>query len=140
MRKTRSDKLTIKERLLRHRKIVDGHWIWTGAQTKGGYGIMNFHDGSGSTVHRLAYKVWVNPFLPKGTAIQVHHKLPECGIRLCFNPDHLKAIRHADHVSLHHTMEETCGKGHLRSEHTTVKKDGTRYCRACRRERERLKR
>jgi hypothetical protein len=119
-------KIPMRERLLRHRRIEGGHWIWTGAKLPRGYGKID-----GTTAHRAAFQVFVRPLLPDEDA---HHT---CDRNDCFNPAHLKAKDRIQHRSDHQRLDEACGRGHLRSLHTTIKADGTRYCRACHREAQR---
>ena len=126
-------KQTIEERLLRRRFITDdGHWLWTGAVGTHGYGCLNSPENNEYLVHRHAWAIWVGP-IPAG--YDVHHK---CPYKLCFNSDHLELKEVSEHRRLHRTSDETCLKGHLRSEHTSYKKDGkgniVRYCLACQRE------
>jgi transposase-like protein len=83
------------ENILRHiDKRSNGHWIWTGARKKDGYGIIVFGGDDGklhcTTAHR---RVWQ---LLKG---KIHGKLevahdPKCP-RLCVNPDHMHLTPHA---------------------------------------------
>lgn len=116
-------------RLLRRLSYDGDCWIWTGPVGNHGYGALNAR--AVPTAHRAAYMLWVGP-IPGG--YDVHHT---CGRKLCFNPVHLTVVERIAHRRMHQAMDETCGRGHLRSEHTTVKRDGTRYCRACRREADR---
>lgn len=77
-------RLTIAEKLLRRREVVDsGCWLWTGLRLNSGYGLLNV-DRRPRGVHRLAYEEWVGPIVDGNC---VHHK---CSVRHCFNPDHLE--------------------------------------------------
>jgi hypothetical protein len=60
-----------------------GCWLWQGARTKGGYGVINVA-GRMRTVHSLAWELENGP-LPNG--FEMGHT---CGERLCVRPDHLR--------------------------------------------------
>ena len=63
------------------KKQENGCWIWTGPERCGGYGN---HRGIGA--HVIAY---TRAYGPVPSRMDVGHL---CGVRLCVNPDHLKAM------------------------------------------------
>ena len=83
-------------RMFAKRKIEDGHWIWTGEQTKkigdGGYGRTSYA-GKKIRVHRLAWELTHGP-IPEGKCV-----LHKCDIPLCFNPECLFLGTHADNMA-----------------------------------------
>lgn len=76
-------RISVLERMYENREIRNGCWIWTGAATKDGYGVMGVGRNNQKRVHRLAFEHFVGP-IPSG--MFVCHK---CDTPLCFNPDHL---------------------------------------------------
>lgn len=69
--------------------LVGGCWLWAGAISPGGYGVMCFgrrwHQRS-VRAHRLAYEAWRGPIPPE---LVIDHK---CRVRSCVNPEHLRAV------------------------------------------------
>lgn len=70
---------------------TDGCWLWTAAQSTGGYG--KFGEYSGSSVktwnaHRLAWVLTSGPIAP---GLEVCHR---CNVKLCVRPDHLYLAEH----------------------------------------------
>ena len=98
--------------------------FWTGAVVMG-YGWKR-HGGGKEYVHRLAANA------PKG--MEVHHL---CGVRLCYNPDHLQVVTKQEHIAIHTELRTHCKHGHeWNEENTYVRPDtGTRQCRQCKRDR-----
>lgn len=64
---------------------TDGCWIWTGATTYGGYGVIRECGRAGKIVraHRFSYQLAHGPFDP---ALDVCHT---CDTPPCVNPSHL---------------------------------------------------
>ncbi len=122
------------------RKVVagdDGCWLWTGA-TGGGathrYGVAQL-DGKLRLVHR-----WMLALVIGGVS-DAEHAHHECGVTLCVNPAHLRALPVAEHIGQWHRDKTECPHGHPYSaENTRRRPCGARACRACDRERARRNR
>lgn len=63
-------------------------WLWTGAQTRGGYGNCRFN-GKYMRAHRVSF-ILANP-QAEVSGLDVDHL---CHVRNCVNPLHLRAITH----------------------------------------------
>lgn len=86
---------TLGERLWRRvERRPDGCWVFTGYQTKKGYG--KIHRGPGSRelvrVHRAAWEVTYGP-IPEGLFV-LHH----CDNPPCCNPEHLFLGTNSDNM------------------------------------------
>lgn len=94
-------------RLLDGREVNErGCWIWIGFIGADGYGIAwNAETGRREGVHRIAYREMVGDIPP---GVDVHHK---CGERACFNPEHLEAIAHGEHIRRHRTRRRSMAAG-----------------------------
>jgi len=73
-----------KEMLRRRVTEANGHWIWNGSKLSSGFGRVYF-EGRMQPAHRVFYVVFVGP-IPEGFYVK-----QKCQIRLCVNPDCLKA-------------------------------------------------
>lgn len=112
-------------------------WSWRGTLSNG-YGRLG--DGRHNLIpaHRISYEIHKGP-IPEG--LEVDHT---CRNRQCTNPDHLEAVTQrinilrGESIVAHNARKTHCPKGHeYIAENTIVTKDGTRRCRACRREAQR---
>ena len=117
-----------------------GCWLWDAAND-GRYGVV-WYDGRQVGVHRLMYALFVADI---GPGAVIHHR---CGTKLCCNPDHLERLNHGEHAAEHDDVgapafqrsKTECPQGHEYDEaNTGVRDDGSRYCRACARERMRAR-
>lgn len=132
-------------RLLRHVEVdrESGCWLWTGAVGTGtGYGRFRMGSRVDDTVrteqaHRVSYELHVGP-IPDG--LHLDHL---CRVRRCVNPDHLEPVTQAENnrrgVSpIAAFVDAThCIHGHEFTPENTYRTDKGRYCRACRRRRNR---
>lgn len=76
-------RISVLARMSDKKEIRNGCWIWTGAATSDGYGVMGVGRNNQQRVHRLSFEHFIGP-IPKG--MFVCHR---CDTPLCFNPDHL---------------------------------------------------
>lgn len=128
-------------------KQQNGCWHWTGYVNPMGYG-----QWAGKLAHRTAYALWVGPLDHRTIDHTCHTESdcdggPTCLHRRCVNPDHLELVeagenvRRGRSVSSHNRQKTHCKHGHeFTPENTGRAKDGSRVCRACRRESARLAR
>lgn len=70
-------------------------WLWHGARTQGGYGLVTVglvEDNTRRTVliHRLFYEEFIGP-IPEG--LHLDHL---CRVRNCCHPDHVEAVTQAE--------------------------------------------
>ena len=114
-----------------------GCWLWTGALSTKGYGLMDIL-GALLRTHRIAYSWLVGP-IPAGLTLD--HL---CRVRRCCNPDHLEAVAHRTNYHRGEAANAViarsgaCVRGHG-PEHRRWRKDrpGRWDCRECGRERQR---
>jgi HNH endonuclease len=66
-------------------------WLWIGAKTKQGYGVLRI-DGKNILVHRLSFELHVGP-IPKGMYV-----LHRCDVRACILPEDLFLGTHLDNI------------------------------------------
>ena len=108
---------------------MSGCWLWigaTGGRKGSGYG--RFWDGERyDLVHRISYR-YFNGAIPDGCIVD--HK---CDNSSCVNPKHLQTISQSNNVLRGVRLKSHCKHGHeYTKENTTIKRDGSRSCRACR--------
>jgi hypothetical protein len=87
--------------LARVAKDVSGCWLWTGAKSDDGYGVVSTKQHRLVKAHRLAWER-AHGAVPRGLYV-----LHRCDVRLCVNPDHLFIGDHAAN------MRDAANKGRL---------------------------
>jgi hypothetical protein len=80
-----------------------GCWLWTGAASAKGYGVIGYK-GRNTSPHRLSYETHIGP-IPEG--LHVCHNCPGGDNPRCFNPAHLFAGTRADN------MQDATRKGRM---------------------------
>lgn len=146
MTKTGPKPKPVKERLLEHCTVLGDCWMWTGAKNREGYGRINYGGHSKSALaHRIAYTEFVGP-IPEG--LQLDHL---CRNPACINPAHLEAVTNRMNCERGLTgkhgkngdywrAKTHCPHGHRYDLINTYwDRHGHRFCRACHREREKLR-
>jgi hypothetical protein len=100
-------------------------WLWTGARTTGGYGLLKV-DGRPEYVHRLSYEHHVGP-IPDG--LQLDHL---CRVRCCVNPAHLEPVTGTENIRRGEPATRThCPRGHDKLVHMRRDSRGKPYCLVC---------
>ena len=125
-----------------------GCWIWTGYTDRDGYGLFVLAPGRTVRAHRFAFELeHGQDRLPKGEPLDhlCHDPRtctggPGCPHRPCVRPSHLKLTTIRENGSRSIQKAKThCKRGHEFTEaNTYVKGNGTRMCRACHKDREKL--
>jgi hypothetical protein len=107
-------------------------WLWQGAPDSYGYGQMRI-DGRLVKAHRFAYELLVGP-IPEG--LEPDHL---CRVHHCVHaPEHLEPVTHAENMRRGFWSAKTaCPQGHEYSPDNTFTYRGMRYCRECKRHRDR---
>jgi len=125
-------KIPLMERLRTHSDSIGGCIVWSGGR-KGKYGAICISKVS-MLVHRVAYEAAKGP-IPKG--LVVDHL---CRNTLCINPVHLEAVTPLENQlrGKAHT-KAACKNGHIFDEANTRWRGNKRECRACSKERWRIK-
>ncbi len=119
----------------------NGCWIWSGALSSEGYGILNI-DGERKYAHRMTYQLFVGP---------IHHwqELDHlCRDRRCCNPAHLEAVssyensKRGNHPLFTVHRKQQCRKGHdlTNPENRHQRNDGRYRCKICSAEYQRKRR
>ncbi|MFF9284844.1 HNH endonuclease signature motif containing protein [Streptomyces griseosporeus] len=112
--------------------------LWTGSTDDNGYARF-WHNGRNRRAYWFAYEQAHGP-IPAGHDVD-HH----CRNRRCVRGSHLRALTHRDNVlassniAAYRAAQTHCKHGHpFDDANTRRRKNGTRACRACERERRRL--
>jgi hypothetical protein len=115
-----------------------GCWIWLACfSKKTGYGRLGWN-GSVTSAHQVSYQLHKGR-IPQG--LEIDHL---CRNRICVNPEHLEAVTHQVNmlrgatVVAAHVAKTNCPKGHPYSAENTEYFRNMRYCKECRRVRQRL--
>lgn len=110
-----------------------GCWLWHGATSSNGYGAFRIH-GRQDTVHRISYRTFVDPDLPKRPLDHL------CRVRNCFNPRHLELVTSRTNVlrgvgiTAENAKKTHCLRGHEFTQDNLVPsrlKKGHRDCLTC---------
>lgn len=119
--------------------------LWHGAVNGDGYGSAHIGRHRYARAHR---HVWTECFGEIPPGVVLHH---ECGVKLCVNPEHLRATTAAEHMGEHVNIHRaravavanqearpSCPRGHAYAEHGFTipagqRDAGTRTCRECHR-------
>jgi len=135
------DKEELKEALFRHRKIVNGHWLWTGCRSYDEHGRIAI-DGRVYYVSRLSAYIYLGLDIDNLQQKALHKN--SCDIPYCFNPDHLYVGTQQDNCIDRATMgryekREFCKRGHeftRKNTYMVMSSVGTmvKSCRICRRQ------
>lgn len=114
----------------------DGCWLWQGALDRNGY-ARTYVNGAKRLVHRISYRWFIGP-IPGW--LTVEHL---CCTRCCVNPNHLEAIPLKENIlrgngwGAKHARKTHCPQGHPYSGDNLYLAHNRRYCRTCRRMRDR---
>lgn len=122
-----------------HKETSPGCWQWTGPQNLAGYGSFGVGRASKRNAHRWLWEQ-IN-----GTASPKLHVDHLCRNRLCVNPDHLELVTHEENLRRGKQPDRwskvpNCPQGHAYSEANTGYTGNARYCRECKRIRNRAAR
>lgn len=119
----------------------DECWTWEAATTWLGYGKFSTTRSVWTPAHRVSHELFVGP-IPEG--LQIDHL---CRNPRCVNPKHLEPVTPRENTmrgeapSAYHAKKTHCPKGHPYSgDNLYVGAKGNRVCRACGREKARVKR
>ena len=110
-------------------------WMWIAAKNDRGYGQFTSRMEPHNTIyaHRVAYELQ-HGSIPEG--LELDHL---CRHPACVNPDHLEAVSHVVNCRRgSRPMQTHCKHGHeFTPENTYVKPNGHRFCKECKRTRDR---
>lgn len=120
-----------------------GCWLYDGAASPSGYGSFQYggREGVAVSAHRFSFELHNGP-IPAGA-----HVLHRCDVPCCVNPAHLflgdqlsnmrdmaeKGRHRLNNRPLENALKTHCRHGHpLSGSNLTIRKDGSRLCKACR--------
>ena len=125
----------------------DACWLWRGAITPEGYGILGLgrpHDRAvNEYAHRLAYVLAHRVPVPPRGAMTIDHR---CRTRACCNPRHLELVTQREnllrgaHRAAACARRQACTRGHPWARDAYRRANGWRYCRQCERANRRRRR
>lgn len=114
----------------------EGCWLWTGAKTSEGYGVIFAGPlrGMFKLTHRASYEMFRGP-IPGG--LQIDHL---CRVRHCCNPHHMEPVTGKENVSrgnrslwgVWNRSKTHCPRGHPYSGKNLITVKDGRVCKACR--------
>lgn len=118
---------------------TDDCWNWTGGITGRGYGAF-YVDGAQRPAHRHALEMAMGASVP--TDLDVDHL---CRNRRCVRPEHLEPVTRRENLlrspitlTSQKAAQTHCVHGHeFTDANTAHRKNGTRACRTCQRDRDR---
>lgn len=76
-----------------HATELGACWLWTGAVTKDGYGVMEVQDLPTASAHRWSYRHHIGALVD---GLELDHL---CRVRRCVNPYHLEQVTHVVNIS-----------------------------------------
>lgn len=121
-------------RLMRMLVLNKDCWEWSGYVNKSGYAAAWFN-GKKTGVHRLAYITFIGD-IPDGMVLD-----HSCSNRICYNPNHLEAVKQSENLDRGETVITTinknkdyCVNGHEFTLLNTYRRSDrkTRECKSCR--------
>lgn len=114
------------------KRSPDECWLWLAARSPLGYGRFQLGGGDGTiNAYRFAYEDTVGPV---HAGLELDHL---CRNPPCVNPAHLEPVTHRE--NMRRAIRTHCPQGHLKTPETTwMHKDGSRTCKICDRERQRV--
>ena len=135
--------VNVVERIL-HKTVYDhGCWLFTGAKSQKGYGVVSRPptiDGAKQSIlaHRIIFE---DEHGPIADGLELDHL---CRNTMCCNPLHLEAVTHLENMARSSTsaarkrraaLQTHCKHGHeLSGANLGINSAGNRYCRYCHKE------
>lgn len=115
---------------------ANGCWPWVGSVNNGGYGQFQFN-GKYGMAHKYSYLLYKGDIV---APLTVDHL---CRNRRCVNPSHMEIVTNKENIlrgfspSALNSRKTQCLRGHkYSSANTYLDKLGHRFCRKCKRERD----